>query len=679
MRLILWFDCAIRGLVKGLVGLTVILAAAASIFGPAGASAKGVLHWQSPRVVDRAAPFASPAVLNGISCPTASLCVGVDALGSIDTSRDPFAGAAAWRRTNPLDPAEGVSFHSISCPSARLCVAVNTAGGVGEHARIATSTDPTGGAHAWKVISLGRHSGSVQNVDCPTTSLCVIDTLGGLLVSTDPTGGANKWRSVLQRGPVDDLLSGVSCPSASLCVAIGETGIYSSADPAGSGSDWRRVASFPKLNFEQLSCASIHLCVATDENDVVVSSVDPAASTPTYTNEGRIQPPVDGQPAGIACATPQLCVIADNGGGVEATTDPSGPASTWTVTANVDKSDFDAIACLPDGQCIAPDDAGSVAVSSAPAAASPSWTVSGQIAGVDDLTGISCPTTRLCVATDSSGRVVSSRAPTRSGADWQVVNADPGAELHSVSCPTANFCAAIGASDALATSHDPAGGAAAWQPERLKLTYFDNNGDTNPEDFTSISCSTVRTCVAGDAWYGLGFSNDPSGGPKKWKLLHVGEPDSSEFEAVSCAPGSVCVAAGIGGDIAASPRWSVKRVKASKNFSAISCPTAALCVATSGTSVFVTTQPQAGNAAWKQARIDTAPLVAVSCGSRSLCTAVDKSGRAFVSIDPTGGPRAWVPATIDRTAQIDQVSCVSTSVCVAVDRGGDVIVGTRPQ
>jgi photosystem II stability/assembly factor-like uncharacterized protein len=671
----LWFDCAIRGLVIRLVGLGVLLAAVVSAVGPAAAWGKGAMRWQPPRGVDDVAPFADPAVLNGISCPSASLCVGVDALGSVDTSRDPFARTAVWKRTTPLDPAEGVSFHSVSCPSARLCVAVNTADGVGEHARIATSTDPAGGAHAWKVISLGRHSGSVQNIDCPTTSLCVIDTLGGLLVSTDPTGGAKQWRTVLQHGPADDLLTEVACPSASLCVVVGETGVYRSTDPAGAAPAWRRVASFPKLNFEHLSCASIELCVAVDENGVVVSSIDPAASTPSFRNDGKIRMP--GQPAGVACATPQQCVIADNGGGVEASTDPSGPASTWTVTADVDANDFDAIKCLPGGQCIAPDDAGSVATSSAPAAASPVWAVSGQIAGVDDLTGISCPTRRLCVATDSSGRVVSSRAPARSGSAWRVVNADPGADLQSVSCPTTTFCAAIGASDALATSHDPAGGVAAWQPRRLKLTYFDNNGDSNPENFSSISCSTAHECVAGDRWYGLGFSNDPAGGAKKWKLLNVGEPDADEFEAVSCAPGSLCVAAGINGDVATSPHWSIKRVEASHGFGAISCPTASLCVATSGESVFVTTQPRAGNTAWKPVRIDTTTLVGVSCGSRSFCTAIDKAGRAFVSTDPTGGPSAWVPSTIDRAEQLDQVSCVSTSLCVAVDRGGDVIVGTR--
>jgi hypothetical protein len=654
-----------------------LFAAVVSVAGPATASGKGALRWQSPRVVDRAAPFADPAVLNGISCPSASLCVGVDALGSVDTSSDPFASTAAWKRTTPLDSAEGVSFHSISCPSARLCVAVNSAAGVGEHGRIATSTNPAGGASSWKVTSLGRDSGSAQNVDCPTTSLCVIDTLGGLLVSTDPTGGAKTWKSALPRGPVDDLLSRVACPSASLCVVAGETGVYSSTDPAGGSSAWRQVASFPRLNFEALSCASTDLCVAVDENGVVVSSIDPGASAPSYTNDGQIQPLGYGQPAGLSCVTPQLCVIADNGGGVEASTDPSGEASTWTVTADVDKNDFDSLACLPDARCIAPDDAGSVAISSAPTAPSPSWTVSGQVAGVDDLTGISCPTTRLCVATDSGGRTVSSRAPGRSGSSWQVVNADPGADLHSISCPTTTFCAAIGASDALATSDDPAGGAAAWQPQQLKLTYFDNNGGRNPEDFTSIGCSTAHSCVAGDAWYGLGFSSDPVGGPKKWRLLSVGEPDSDEFEAVSCAPGSLCVAAGINGDVATSPRWSVKSVKTNHGFSAISCATATFCVATSGKQVFVTTQPRAGNTAWKPARIDTTTLVGVSCGSESLCTAIDRAGRAFVSTDPTGGRRAWVPARIDRAEQLDQVSCVSTSLCVVVDRGGDVIVGTR--
>jgi hypothetical protein len=60
--------------------------------------------------------------LSAISCPTVSLCVATDASGDVVTSTDPTGGAAAWKVTN----VDGSSYLSaISCPTTSLCVAVD--------------------------------------------------------------------------------------------------------------------------------------------------------------------------------------------------------------------------------------------------------------------------------------------------------------------------------------------------------------------------------------------------------------------------------------------------------------------------------------------------------------------------------------------------------------------------
>ena len=303
----------------------------AGIVLPASASATGALSWRSPRLVDRAAPFSNPAVLNGVSCPSASLCVGVDGLGSIARTTDPEALRPTWTLTTPIE--QNVTFYSISCPSVHLCVAVNQAGGSGERARIAISTDPTGSASTWKVSDANFNS--IQNVVCPTTSLCVIDALGGLHVSTNPGAAHPSWKEALPESVgSDDLLSQVSCASTALCVAVGDGGgIYTSTDPAGGSSTWHRTASFPQLLFDDVSCPTTSLCVAFDENGEIVSSSDPAASGAHYVDEGQLPLMSPGVLRGLSCTPPGTCVAVDDAGDAIATTAPDGPASGWTSDA----------------------------------------------------------------------------------------------------------------------------------------------------------------------------------------------------------------------------------------------------------------------------------------------------------------------------------------------------------
>lgn len=658
---------AIRLLVLGVIIV-------ATIVPPTSAGATDALTWRSPRLVDPTAPFSNPAVLNGVSCPSVSLCVGVDDLGSIARTTDPEAPRPTWTLTAPIQ--HNVTFYSISCPSVHLCVTVNQAGGVGERARIAISTDPTGAASAWKVYDANFNS--IQNVVCPTTSLCVIDAFGGLHVSTNPGAAHPNWKEALpESAGGGDLLSQVSCASTALCVTVGDSGgIYTSTDPAGGPSTWHRTASFPALLFDDVSCPTVSLCVAFDENGEIVSSSDPAATGAHYVDEGQLPLMSAGVPRGMSCTPSGTCVAVDDAGDAIATTTPTGPASGWTLTPNVEPSGFTIVTCGADGFCLAPAMDATVATTRTPAGTPPAWTVSQPIGGLNALSAISCASVALCVATSDGGQVVSSRSPAATSADWRVTAADPGAAFSSISCPTVRFCAAIGADDRLATSTTPAGGAGAWKPVALTLTYLDDNGVREPESFTSISCASARACIAGDDWYGLGSSTDPGAGAGQWRLLSVGEPDYDEFQGVSCPAASRCVAVGLEGD-AWTESGGVKAVTHRNTLNVISCPTVSFCVATSDGDVLVTDRPTGGPSSWRAVRIDSASLTSVSCASRSLCAATDTAGRVLVSSDPAGGRSTWRVTTVDSRYALDGISCPSASLCVAVDSGGNVIVGKR--
>ena len=80
--------------------------------------------------------------MNGISCPSPSLCVAVGQNGRIVTTGDPFGGAAGLddhETERALRPARCL------LPFPSLCVAVGLEG------NILSSTDPTGGAGTWDV------------------------------------------------------------------------------------------------------------------------------------------------------------------------------------------------------------------------------------------------------------------------------------------------------------------------------------------------------------------------------------------------------------------------------------------------------------------------------------------------------------------------------------------------
>lgn len=190
---------------RALLAAAIVLAFAGACAGSARGS--GALRWSTPRIAD-------PSLLERISCPSPSLCVGAASNGSLARSTNPTGGRDFWNIA-PLSSQRDASVSGVSCPSVTLCVAVG--------AGVLTSTDPGGGIGTWK---LNGRPGRLADVSCPSISLCVaVSDVGDVVVSTQPTAQA-AWSDSYLPDPGGSLLRfvSVSCPSVSLCVAIDARG-----------------------------------------------------------------------------------------------------------------------------------------------------------------------------------------------------------------------------------------------------------------------------------------------------------------------------------------------------------------------------------------------------------------------------------------------------------------------
>jgi hypothetical protein len=253
--------------------------------------------------------------IGDISCPRASLCVAGEGNTNVVTSTNPTGGASAWTATTL---AISSTLKGMSCPSATLCVGV-------EHGNVVTSTNPTGGASAWTVTNVdGSNNFFSGSLSCPTIHLCVaVDGAGNVVTSTNPTGGAPAWTAT----NVSGFLAGVSCASASLCVALSGNNVVTSTNPTGGAPAWTTTGTGDPSGLDGVSCPSTTLCVATDGTGDMVTSSDPtsgAAWTLTHVSGNDFL-------YGVACPTTALCVAVDqNSGAVITGTEVSiGP----TVTA----------------------------------------------------------------------------------------------------------------------------------------------------------------------------------------------------------------------------------------------------------------------------------------------------------------------------------------------------------
>jgi hypothetical protein len=206
------------------------------------------------------------------------------------------------------------NIENVSCPTMTLCVASASGGS------LLVSTDPTGGPSAWSVNAVDG-TDNLTAVSCPTTAECfaVAGYNADVISSSNPTGGASAW-TVHHLGLGTPTIGQISCPSSSLClgVPIGPFGLLVSTDPAAG--PWTTInGSFPARD---VSCPSPSLCVAVDQLGVSVSTDPRSGDWTTYE--------LSNSPQSVSCPTTSFCAIGGIGTGYAFTsTDPTAGTAAW--------------------------------------------------------------------------------------------------------------------------------------------------------------------------------------------------------------------------------------------------------------------------------------------------------------------------------------------------------------
>ena len=289
-------------------------------------------------------------------------------------STHPLRGASTWRRA-ALDP----GLDSLTCPSSSLCVGVDSAGNV------VTSTNPAR-ASSWRTVSAGDRSPTYECIhyqqpsdctemllsdgSCASPHLCVaLDQAGNVVVSMDPAAHPSAW-TVAYAEPLDFAsgITAISCTSAHFCFSTDSWGNFlASINPAAGQSAWTATGlntagaeNYPDATlaqiFEAAACSSSSACIATSGRGRVFASADPAAQVPDW------RPSWLGGVISITCPGSGWCFAVDSTIQVHATNDAARPHS-WRRAFN-DQALSDAagrFSCPSASLCVAVDDVGRVA------------------------------------------------------------------------------------------------------------------------------------------------------------------------------------------------------------------------------------------------------------------------------------------------------------------------------
>ena len=263
----------------------------------------------------------------GVSCPVVGFCVAVGG-NVVMTSGDPAGGSASWKVAR-VRIAHNWSLSGVACSARTRCVAYATrvfsSGGPAPHGGvIMTSTNPAGGAGAWKAATLRDVADSVA---CASSGVCLLGTRDGDVMSSTSAGiVAGAWRVVHVQGTPgreDDVLS-VACATSRYCLAaIGNdyyTSVWQATDPASLRS-WTPVNEYPVPSSAPMplllsgSCASTGFCAFVGPLQTFNLATH---GSKVFTSPGKgsrwSNAPVQGADQAVACASSRFCVVVGSRG-----------------------------------------------------------------------------------------------------------------------------------------------------------------------------------------------------------------------------------------------------------------------------------------------------------------------------------------------------------------------------
>ena len=353
---------------------------------------------------------------------TVALCAALALIGPA------AASAATWSVTTLVDDEVGGALFGISCPTVSLCVAT------GADSLVATSTNPTGGPSAWRVVHPGGSNelenvnpggggvlylgDQIRGISCVSVSLCVGVALNDrVFSSTNPAGGDGAWKVVSLSGEKEPHthMTGVSCPTLSLCVAVAYGGkVVTSTDPAGDASAWTKVDLPFAVDLRGISCPTASFCAAVDNEGRIVTSTNPLGGPGAWKLVGA--PAGAGSLNGISCSSPDFCVTA-NADQFITSTNPTGGVAAWRAVSAGTGLPVKGVSCPAVSACAAVDNNSDALTSSDPTSANWAFTnvipapLSAKGSGQNGMFGISCPSASLCVAAGASEQIISSTDP----------------------------------------------------------------------------------------------------------------------------------------------------------------------------------------------------------------------------------------------------------------------------
>ncbi len=462
--------------------------------------------------------------------------------------------------------------------------------------------------------------------------------------------------ALIDTAPSGEAFSALSCPSVTLCVAPDDNGgVATTTDPGGSAgwtvtrlTGYRTLTSAPSI--VSLSCASITLCVGVDFGGDVYSTTDPTGGPGAWRH---VALPTDGTGPSISCPTTGLCVLVFSDLGVVYTTsDPTGGSRAWArSTLPGSNSSLSGVACASATFCAIAGGDGLVFTSTDPAGGGGTYVAHRVVAATGGrrpgITAIACPTAALCVAGDATGDVLTSTDPGTAGSVWSAQRVDPGTVVSAVGCRVSGICMAIDDNGVLYAS--PAAGAASPRWIRVGSDARVDSYYQGTATF-AVACPDDTLCLAVDGSPDLPRSTAPTVAGS-WRI----SPPSSDIGAP---------------------------------LSGVSCPSLRLCVAVDTSGNVISTRTPEALGSWRSSFVDPmGALEGISCPSRSFCVATDTFGDVLISTDPTGGARSWRRHQIENgeaggngpPTGLMGVSCVSRHFCLTGDQNpGDELTATNP-
>jgi hypothetical protein len=343
------------------------------------------------------------------------LVASAQAAGAPAKSAKASAKGARWKWSRPYR-IRGMSdsVNDLSCPSVSLCVGVSGTD-------VFWSRNPRGGGSTWQkaalpvaleVANLDGQTYAADGVSCPTSEFCVvIDEAGNTYASTDPAGGTGAWLESEINIQTYPGLESISCTSPSLCGALDITGeALTTSTPAGVPPLWGsvKISSTKQADHYGIGCASdaqLSLCAAVETDHKLAVSADPRtapASWQVATASSKVL-------NDVTCPTASLCVAAGNSGLLLLSHTPTVLHSWKALTVpQAHGAEFTNIVCHGDALCLVSTDFGQAALSTAPSGRASAWHWQGQI-DLASITALACPTAQLCFVGDSNNQIVIGR------------------------------------------------------------------------------------------------------------------------------------------------------------------------------------------------------------------------------------------------------------------------------